>query len=265
MKKVIMVLFSIFLLIGVMGTSVVSASEVEKVSLEVINGEESNGIMPFEVVESNPFTKIVTIYDGKDTYEYDAFNETLKINEKQVLTFKTTIDYLDPEAGISKEEALELEKIRIYDELTDLNKIPLFIDTKNFTFPSNAPYTVYATYTKKLQDSYGELGQLCGSISVATALYSLTKLPYSAVVGQVSSITGIASATIATTKGNIGGEYKYTQHRTTQKYPYYGTQQYGYRYAHTSLKTVIKIGSKTYSGTKNQSGVGTWWSANKPY
>lgn len=220
-----------------------------------------------KITEVDSSRKIVKFSDGKDDYEYDAEDEILKVNNEPVIQFETKVEYLDPNAGITEEEALENEKERIFEELIEpANNSSLMKSARsNFTIPSNAPYTVYAKFSKSIKDAYGELGTGLSHISALTTVLALKKIPYRTLVGAVATVTGLSSYAIENTKGYVGGRWYYTQHRTTQKYRYYNSYQYGYRYAHSGIDLKIRVGGKSYTPYKSYYDVGSWWVNQKPY
>lgn len=230
-----------------------------------ITSYASTDIANISIQSIDEENKEVTFNLGQDTYSYNADTETLIINDSTYIQFETTIEYIDPELGITKEEALANEKERTFKNITG-DKTEN-INTRSNYIPSNAPYVVAINFSRKITDIYGSLGDGLGDISAVTTALTLTPgIPGKVILGKISALTGLSSWAISKTKGYVGGEWRYTQHRTRDKYQYYSSYQYGYRYAQEGLSLNLRFNGKTYNAVNvSSNSIGGWWVTQKPW
>lgn len=222
-----------------------------------------------DIKNVNIYKNVATFEIGSDDYEYDAENEILRINDRGYIKFKTKVEYLNPVLGITEEQVLNDEKQRTLDNFVllqaeDKNQ-SRSIDVSNF-IPKNAPYIKTVDFSKQIVEIYGELGETLSNISFITGGASLlAPMPYSAIIGVVSTATGMSGHVISKTKGYVGGTWYYTQHRTVSQYKVVSSTQYGYRYAQSGINLSVKIGNKTYYPIATSNLMGAWWVAQKPW
>lgn len=250
--------------------SAVSNGYLEKNYFITSEGNIANNSNDYNDIKNVKVYKTVATFDiGLDNYAYDAENEILRINDTGYIEFKTKVEYLNPVLGITEEQALNDEKQRILDNLMLLQSNDgsktRSIDVSNY-IPMNAPYIKTVDFSKQIVEVYGELGDILSSVSFITGGASLIKaIPYSVIIGAVSTTTGMAEHLISKTKGYVCGKWYYTQHRTASKYKVVASTQYGYRYAQSGINLSVKIGNKTYYPIATSNSMGAWWVAQKPW
>ena len=203
--------------------------------------------------------------DNKD-YEYDVDNEILSTNGKELVKFETVVDYMNPESEFTEEEYLAMDKENILNNFKSIeihqkntNQRSMAVDK---IVPSNAAYTVDASYSKNINTLYGELGSCLSDISALTTVLSFCGgVTFKAIMNSVATATGLTSTVISKTQGSVGGTWSYTLHKTKNKYvinvPNYS--QHAYRYAQKGISLTVKIGSKTYKPYTSYTNLGKWW------
>ncbi|MGL5314910.1 MAG: hypothetical protein ACRC92_16780 [Peptostreptococcaceae bacterium] len=241
-----------------------NTQQVQDVQVEQKSKEIEESMNSIEVIKITN-NKVQFKIDNKN-YEYDADNEILSSNGKELVQFETVVDYINPESGLTEEEYLAIDKENILNNFRTIE-----IQQKNpsqrsmavdYIVPSNAAYTIDASFSKNINTLYGELGDSLGKISTLTSALTLCgSIEFKALMGSVSTATGLTSAAINATKGSVGGKWSYTLHKTKNKYvinvPNYS--QHAYRYAQKGVSLTVKIGSKTYTPYTQQTNRGKWF------
>ena len=241
-----------------------NTQQVQDVQVEQKSKEIEESMNSIEVIKITN-NKVQFKIDNKN-YEYDADNEILSSNGKELVQFETVVDYIDPESGLTEEEYLDLDKENILNNFKSIevqqknpNQRSIAVD---YIVPSNAAYTINASYSKNLNTLYGELGSCLSDISALTTVLSYCGgVTFRSIMSSVSAATGLTSTVISKTQGSVGGVWSYTLHKTKNKYvinvPNYS--QYAYRYAQKGISLTVKIGSKTYKPYTSYTNLGKWW------
>ena len=260
-----------FALFATIGTSILTPSnktqameinENDTLAKQVITVDSSEYEMIVDTNDPNkPIVKIIGANNDEYTeIVYDRERDILITNGVEH-NLNTTVTILAPELGITEAEVLEADRNMYTSNNSRATIVDLFL-------PSNVTAVDIASLSKTLPNYYGKFESTLGTLSAAATAAVVFGAPFpgaSALLSTMAAVTGLTSYALSQLYGDCGGTFSYVQQRTSKMYTIGVLYDYAYRYKNTSLNYYVTFNGKKYNAIKYDSGVGNWWTNQKPW